>query len=268
MKISLANLGRSLSHTDHTQLHYFWRIVGPGGLPCNVIIYGGGAWGNSCPLRFNASLQAFRGLETSENRLESGAFILGLGFPFWSEICYFPFQWFSLPTFEGDNVLLILCPLDELSTLSSCSESCGLTLLSTSPRPPGPQCPGAAMAGEEEEKEMGHFLLPSPSTEFGSSCFSFCRRVLSPEPDLTGLPVVTNIVLSILPHLCMQSLHKSPSFEPSGVSWHGESKRNRAASHKHREQMYRHQWGEGVEDEWGDWDSHVYTIDAMYKMDN
>ena len=115
-------------------------------------------------------------------------------------------------------MLLILCPLDGLSTLSSCSESCGLTLLSTSPRPPGPQCPGAAMAGEEEEKEMGHFLLPSPSTEFGSSCFSFCRRVLSPEPDLTGLPVVTNIVLSILPHLCMQSLHKSPSFEPSGVS--------------------------------------------------
>ena len=117
-----------------------------------------------------------------------------------------PLSWVWVSLFDG------------LSTLSSCSESCELTLLSTSPRPPGPQCPGAAMAGEEEEKEIGHLLLPYPSTEFGSSCFSFRRRVLSPEPDLTGLPVVTNIVFSILPHLCMQSLHKSPSFEPSGVS--------------------------------------------------
>ena len=184
--------------------------------------------------------------------------------------CYFPFQWLSLPTFEGDNVLLILCPLDGLSTLSSCSESWGLTLLSTSPRPPGPQRPWEAMAKEwwgEEEKEMGHFP-PSSSTESSSSCFSFSRRVLSLEPDLTGLPVVTNIVLSILSHLCMQSLHKSPSFKPSGVSRHGESKRKRAIWHKHREQMYRHQWGKGVEDAWGDWDSHVYTIDAMYKTDN
>ena len=64
---------------------------------------------------------------------------------------------------------------------------------------------------------MGHFL-PSSSIESSSSCLSFSRRVLSPEPDLTGLPVVTDIVLSILPHLCTQSLHKGPSFEPSGVS--------------------------------------------------
>lgn len=156
MKISLVNLDRRLRHTDHTQLHYFWRKVGPGGLPCNVIIYWEGAWGSRCPLRFNDSLQAFRLLETSENRLESAAFILVLGLPFWSKYVTFPFSDSVYPPLKQIMKLLILCPLDGLSTLSSCSESWGLTLLSTSPRPLGPQCPWEAMAKEwwgEEEKD-------------------------------------------------------------------------------------------------------------------
>lgn len=120
-------------------------------------------------------------LEISETREGSGALMLALGFPFWSETCYFSFQWPSLPPFKRDIVLLIFCPPDALFTLfPSALYPEGQPLLTASPRPP---CSlvglWEALAGDwwEEERD-GHFFLPSPGAVSSSRCFSPTSRFL------------------------------------------------------------------------------------------